>query len=142
MRRFGPPGECEKGVWLNEGMGGMSKKKALPLVSAGLVLPRHCGVCVCVCVSRCGRDAFGLILPSARAIADPRLLPQDVHTATVIEVLQSIRQSEMSPILSRIYQSEGGPEVLDTLMKYLYVLICFGDRHMQHLPCGHAARLP
>lgn len=51
MRRFGPPGECEKGVWLNEGMGGMSKKKALPLVSAGLVLPRHCGVCVCVCVA-------------------------------------------------------------------------------------------
>ncbi|KAF4310623.1 putative arp2 3 complex subunit [Botryosphaeria dothidea] len=45
---------------------------------------------------------------------------KDVHTATVIEVLQSIRQSEMSPILSRIYQSEGGPEVLDTLMKYLY----------------------
>jgi len=26
----------------------------------------------------------------------------------------------MSPILSRIYQSEGGSEVLDTLMKYLY----------------------
>ncbi|KAL1634276.1 hypothetical protein SLS58_010718 [Diplodia intermedia] len=50
------------------------------------------------------------------------LLPQDVHTATVIEVLQSIRASEMSPILGRIYQSEGGPEVLDTLMKYLYVL--------------------
>lgn len=141
MRRFGPPGECEKGVWLNEGMGGMSKKKssAACLCRPG---PSQTLWGVCVCVSRCGRDAFGLILPSARAIADPRLLPQDVHTATVIEVLQSIRQSEMSPILSRIYQSEGGPEVLDTLMKYLYVLICFGDRHMQHLPCGHAARLP
>ncbi|KAK7521050.1 actin-related protein 2/3 complex subunit 5 [Phyllosticta citricarpa] len=45
---------------------------------------------------------------------------KDIHSATVIEVLQSIRQSEMSPILSRIYQSEGGSEVLDTLMKYLY----------------------
>ncbi|EOD52888.1 putative arp2 3 complex subunit protein [Neofusicoccum parvum UCRNP2] len=59
---------------------------------------------------------------------------KDVHTATVIEVLQSIRASEMSPILSRIYQSEGGPEVLDTLMKYLYVLLYFGARHMQRLP--------
>ncbi|KAF2091526.1 Arp2/3 complex 16 kDa subunit ARPC5 [Saccharata proteae CBS 121410] len=45
---------------------------------------------------------------------------KDIHTATVIEVLQSIRQTEMSPILSRIYQSEGGTEVLDALMKYLY----------------------
>lgn len=53
------------------------------------------------------------------------LFAQDVHTATVVEVLQSIRASEMSPILSRIYQSEGGPEVLDTLMKYLYVLVLF-----------------
>lgn len=26
----------------------------------------------------------------------------------------------MSPILSRIYSSEGGPETLDVLMKYLY----------------------
>ncbi|KAF2139513.1 uncharacterized protein K452DRAFT_289519, partial [Aplosporella prunicola CBS 121167] len=45
---------------------------------------------------------------------------KDVHTATVIEILQSIRQTEMSPILSRIYESDGGSEVLDTLMKYLY----------------------
>jgi actin related protein 2/3 complex, subunit 5 len=28
----------------------------------------------------------------------------------------------MSPILSRIYQSEGGSEALDTLMKYMYVV--------------------
>jgi actin related protein 2/3 complex, subunit 5 len=37
----------------------------------------------------------------------------------VIEILQSIRQSEMSPMLSRIYQSPGGTEILDALMKYL-----------------------
>lgn len=46
---------------------------------------------------------------------------QETHLATVIEILQSIRQSEMSPILSRIYESEGGTEVLDVLMKYMYV---------------------
>jgi actin related protein 2/3 complex subunit 5 len=45
---------------------------------------------------------------------------KEVHLATVIEILQSIRQSEMSPILSRIYQSEGGTEILDALMKYIY----------------------
>jgi hypothetical protein len=28
----------------------------------------------------------------------------------------------MSPILSRIYQSEGGTEALDVLMKYLYAV--------------------
>ena len=44
-----------------------------------------------------------------------------MHLAAVIEVLQSIRQSDMSPILGRIYQSEGGSEALDTLMKYMYV---------------------
>jgi actin related protein 2/3 complex subunit 5 len=38
----------------------------------------------------------------------------------VIEILQSIRQAEMTPILQRIYQSDGGSEVCDTLMKYLY----------------------
>lgn len=44
---------------------------------------------------------------------------QEIHLATVIEILQSIRQSDMSPLLSRIYQSEGGSEVLDVLMKYM-----------------------
>ena len=44
---------------------------------------------------------------------------QDVHLATIMETLQSIKQSEMSPMLSRIYGSEGGPETLDVLMKYL-----------------------
>ncbi|KAL9021827.1 MAG: hypothetical protein Q9185_000954 [Variospora sp. 1 TL-2023] len=45
---------------------------------------------------------------------------QEVHLATVVEILQSIKQSEMSPMLSRIYGSDGGVEVLDVLMKYLY----------------------
>lgn len=42
-----------------------------------------------------------------------------MHLATVVETLQSIKQSDMSPMLSRIYESEGGPELLDVLMKYL-----------------------
>ncbi|KAF2198176.1 Arp2/3 complex 16 kDa subunit ARPC5 [Delitschia confertaspora ATCC 74209] len=45
---------------------------------------------------------------------------KDIHLATVIEILQSIRQSEMSPILSRIYSAPGGTEALDVLMKYIY----------------------
>ncbi|KAI4248327.1 MAG: hypothetical protein LQ352_005950 [Teloschistes flavicans] len=45
---------------------------------------------------------------------------QEVHLATVVEILQSIKQSEMSPILNRIYNSESGIEALDVLMKYLY----------------------
>ncbi|EME41903.1 hypothetical protein DOTSEDRAFT_74079 [Dothistroma septosporum NZE10] len=45
---------------------------------------------------------------------------KQLHLQTVIEILQSIRQAEMTPILQRIYQSEGGSEVCDTLMKYLY----------------------
>jgi hypothetical protein len=46
--------------------------------------------------------------------------PQDVHLATVTEILQSIRQADMSPILSQIYSSPGGTEALDVLMKYMY----------------------
>ncbi len=45
---------------------------------------------------------------------------QEVHLATVVEILQSIKQADMSPMLSRIYSSEGGTELLDVLMKYLY----------------------
>ena len=46
---------------------------------------------------------------------------QDIHLQTVTEVLQSIKASDMTPMLQRIYASEGGSDVLDTLMKYLYV---------------------
>jgi actin related protein 2/3 complex subunit 5 len=38
----------------------------------------------------------------------------------VLEILQSIRQADMTPMLERIYKSKGGSEVLDTLMKYIY----------------------
>ena len=46
-------------------------------------------------------------------------IPQEVHLATVIEVLQSIKASEMSPMLTRMYSAEGGTETLDVLMKYM-----------------------
>ena len=36
---------------------------------------------------------------------------------TIMEVLHSIKASEMTPILQRIYGSEGGSELLDVLMK-------------------------
>ncbi|KAL2265218.1 hypothetical protein VTJ83DRAFT_6318 [Remersonia thermophila] len=39
---------------------------------------------------------------------------------TVVEVLQSIKASDMTPVLRGIYASEGGSEALDVLMKYLY----------------------
>ncbi|KAI2611256.1 Arp2/3 complex 16 kDa subunit ARPC5 [Hypoxylon fragiforme] len=45
---------------------------------------------------------------------------KDAHMQTVLEVLQSIKASEMTPMLQRIYATEGGSELLDVLMKYLY----------------------
>lgn len=48
------------------------------------------------------------------------MICQEIHLTTLSEVLSSIKASEMSPILSRIYTSENGPETLDVLMKYLY----------------------
>ncbi|KAI1330681.1 actin-related protein 2/3 complex subunit 5 [Xylariaceae sp. FL0255] len=45
---------------------------------------------------------------------------KDAHLQTVIEVLQSIKTSDMSPMLERIYGSPGGSELIDVLMKYLY----------------------
>ena len=41
----------------------------------------------------------------------------------MVEILQSIRQADMSPLLGRIYQAEGGVELCDVLTKYLYVPI-------------------
>jgi len=57
---------------------------------------------------------------------------KEIHLATVTEILQSIRQAEMSPMLQRIYQSEGGTELCDTLMKYLY-------KGMAQTPSAHPA---
>ncbi|KAI9721860.1 MAG: hypothetical protein M1828_004955 [Chrysothrix sp. TS-e1954] len=45
---------------------------------------------------------------------------KDMHSTAVIEVLQSIRQAEMTPLLNKIYKADGGVELLDVLMKYLY----------------------
>ncbi len=39
------------------------------------------------------------------------------------EVLQSIKASEMTPMLQRIYQAEGGNDALYVLMKYLLVTL-------------------
>jgi actin related protein 2/3 complex subunit 5 len=50
------------------------------------------------------------------------LRAQEAHLAAVMEVLQSIRQADMSPMLGRLYKGEGGAEALDTLMKYMYVI--------------------
>lgn len=51
---------------------------------------------------------------------------KELHLATVMEVLQSIKASEMTPLLKKIMASEGGGDVLDCLMKYLFVLLGFG----------------
>lgn len=45
---------------------------------------------------------------------------KEVHLATVIEVLQGIRQSEMAKVLDGVCSGEGGAERGDCLMKYLY----------------------
>ncbi|KAL4953817.1 actin-related protein 2/3 complex subunit 5 [Aspergillus filifer] len=45
---------------------------------------------------------------------------KQVHLATVIDVLQGIRQSEMVKVLEGVLGGEGGVERGDCLMKYLY----------------------
>ncbi|TVY42530.1 Actin-related protein 2/3 complex subunit [Lachnellula subtilissima] len=45
---------------------------------------------------------------------------KEVHLQTVTEVLQSIKASDMTPMLQRIFKTEGGSDALDVLMKYLY----------------------
>ena len=41
--------------------------------------------------------------------------------ATVLEVLQGIRQSDISRVLGGVLDGEGGDARADTLMKYMYV---------------------
>ncbi|KAK5088709.1 hypothetical protein LTS08_000886 [Lithohypha guttulata] len=45
---------------------------------------------------------------------------KQVHTATVLEVLQGIRQAEVSRILQEMLRQQGGNALADTLMKYIY----------------------
>ena len=69
-----------------------------------------------------GGDAEGALrgaLESAPYGGDAAV--KDVHLQTVTEVLQSIKASEMTPMLQRIYSTDGGSDLLDVLMKYLYV---------------------
>ncbi|KJZ75083.1 hypothetical protein HIM_05569 [Hirsutella minnesotensis 3608] len=51
---------------------------------------------------------------------------KDAHMQTIIEVLQSIKASDMSPLLNSIYESPGGSECLDVLMKYIYKGMALG----------------
>ncbi|KAG5984196.1 hypothetical protein E4U55_005736 [Claviceps digitariae] len=52
---------------------------------------------------------------------------KDTHLQTIIEVLQSIKASEMSPLLKKLYESQGGSECLDVLMKYIYKGMSMGQ---------------
>jgi len=68
-----------------------------------------------------GGDAEGALrgaLESAPYGGDANV--KEIHLGTVVEVLQGIRASEISGMLGRIWGSEGGSEVVDCLMKYLY----------------------
>ncbi|PWY92480.1 Arp2/3 complex 16 kDa subunit ARPC5 [Aspergillus heteromorphus CBS 117.55] len=62
--------------------------------------------------------ALRAVLDSAPLGGDDRA--KEVHLATVIEVLQGIRQGEMSRVLEGVCAGEGGSERADCLMKYLY----------------------
>lgn len=44
---------------------------------------------------------------------------KEAHLQTIIEVLQSIKASDMTPLLKGIYAAPGGSELLDVLMKYM-----------------------
>ncbi|KAI9742505.1 MAG: hypothetical protein M1818_004039 [Claussenomyces sp. TS43310] len=70
-----------------------------------------------------GGDAEGALVYACQSAPRGALSEsvKDIHLHTLTEVLQSIKASEMSPILQRIFHSEGGPDVLDTLMGYLSV---------------------
>jgi actin related protein 2/3 complex subunit 5 len=61
---------------------------------------------------------------------------KEAHLQTIIEVLQSIKASDMSPLLKGLYGSQGGSECLDVLMKYIYKGMASGT------PSTGAARTP
>lgn len=64
--------------------------------------------------------ALRYVLDTAPLGGDDRA--KEVHLATVIEVLQGIRQGEMTRILEAVCTGQGGSERADCLMKYMYVL--------------------
>ncbi|KAK0281876.1 hypothetical protein LTS00_012416 [Friedmanniomyces endolithicus] len=59
-----------------------------------------------------------------------------LHTTLITECLNQIRQTEMSPLLQRIYKSDNGSELCDTLMKYLYKGMGQGSNTAAH-PSGN-----
>ncbi|KAJ5132481.1 hypothetical protein N7448_006639 [Penicillium atrosanguineum] len=68
-----------------------------------------------------GGDAEGALrtaLDTAPLGGDDRA--KEVHLATVIEVLQGIRQAEMARVLEGVCGADGGAERADCLMKYIY----------------------
>ncbi|PYH90136.1 Arp2/3 complex subunit Arc16 [Aspergillus ellipticus CBS 707.79] len=62
--------------------------------------------------------ALRYVLDTAPLGGDDRA--KEVHQAAVIEVLQGIRQSEMSRVLEGVCAGQGASERADCLMKYLY----------------------
>ncbi|KAJ5960435.1 ARP2/3 complex 16kDa subunit (p16-Arc) [Penicillium vulpinum] len=62
--------------------------------------------------------ALRTVLDTAPLGGDDRA--KEVHLATVIDVLQGIRQGEMTRILEGVCSGDGGAERADCLMKYLY----------------------
>ncbi|PHH88363.1 hypothetical protein CDD83_7635 [Cordyceps sp. RAO-2017] len=52
---------------------------------------------------------------------------KEAHLQTIVEILQSIKASDMSPLLTAIYESPGGSECLDVLMKYIYKGMAVGS---------------
>lgn len=70
------------------------------------------------------------VLDSAPLGGDDRA--KEVHLASVVEVLQGIRQTEMTKVLEAVCNGEGGAERGDCLMKYLYVDIYL--LHMSLMP--------
>ena len=64
-------------------------------------------------------NALKFVLDSAPLGGDDRA--KEVHLAAVIDVLQGIRQGDMTRVLESVCAGEGGSERADCLMKYLYV---------------------
>lgn len=56
---------------------------------------------------------------------------------TVLEVLSSIKSLEMANFLKDLYGSEGGVELCDVLMKYLYKGMAVGGSNMSVLLSWH-----
>jgi actin related protein 2/3 complex, subunit 5 len=81
-----------------------------------------------------GGDSEGAlrhVLDTAPLAGDDRA--KEVHLATVVEVLQGIRQGEMTRVLEGVCSGDEGSERADCLMKYLYVTLPNLVLHMSFL---------